>query len=152
MQLTPHVLHYTRGVDVAILTSSPWRGRMYLTVIFPNVFRGPVCRVNGVFQLGLELATQGSEHDPVVPVRRQSSTVHFPPPITPGQHRVIHVGWYETKYHQHYPEFPDDNTAAGPARESVPEDAGADADSPSAGIRDSVGDILFRTTRHESQE
>ena len=47
MQLTPHVLHYTRGVDVAILTSSPWRGRMYLTVIFPNVFRGPVCRVNG---------------------------------------------------------------------------------------------------------
>ena len=34
MQLTPHV---------ATLTSSPWRGRMYLTVIFPNVFRGSVC-------------------------------------------------------------------------------------------------------------
>jgi preprotein translocase subunit SecG len=47
MQLTPHVLNYTRGVDVAILTSSPWRGRMYLTVIFSNVFRGPVCWVNG---------------------------------------------------------------------------------------------------------
>ena len=59
-----------------------------------------------VFQLGLELATQGSEHDPVVPVRRQSPTVHLPPPIAPGQHRVIHVGWNETKYHQHYPEFP----------------------------------------------
>lgn len=38
MQLTPHV---------ATLTSSPWRGRMYLTVIFPNVFRGSICWVNG---------------------------------------------------------------------------------------------------------